>query len=94
MIALDYSAAQGPLLDCLTDLRDMGVARVVLVHVAKVGYGQGSGLRPRGRAEDWLSGRAAALRDAGLEVEIDIRTAGDVAKDILPRPPTTAPTWS
>ena len=83
LIALDYSAAQGPLLDCLTDLRDMGVARVVLTHVAKVGYGQGSGLGHEDALSDWLSGRATALRDAGLEVEIDIRAAGEVAKDIL-----------
>ena len=32
LIALDYSAAQGPLLDCLIDVRDMGVARVTLAH--------------------------------------------------------------
>ena len=83
LIALDYSAAQGPLLDCLTDLRDMGVARVVLTHVTKVGYGQGAGIGHEDALKDWLSGRATALRDAGLEVEIDIRAAGEVANDIL-----------
>ena len=83
LIALDYSAAQGPLLDCLTDLRDMGVARVVLAHVAKVGYGQGAGIGHEDALKEWLSGRATALRDAGMEVEIDIRAAGEVAKDIL-----------
>ena len=83
LIALDYSAAQGPLLDCLTDLRDMGVSRVVLTHVTKVGYGQGAGIGHEDALKDWLSGRATALRDAGLEVEIDIRAAGEVAKDIL-----------
>lgn len=29
-MSLDDSAAQGPLHDCLTDLRDMGVTRVIL----------------------------------------------------------------
>ena len=28
LIALDYSAAQGPLLDCLRNLRDMGVCEI------------------------------------------------------------------
>ena len=83
LIALDYSAAQGPLLDCLTDLRDMGVARVVLAHVAKVGYGQGAGIGHEDALSEWLSGRASALREAGMEVGIDIRAAGEVAGDIL-----------
>lgn len=83
LIALDYSAAQGPLLDCLTDLRDMGVAQVILTHVVKVGYGQGASYGNRDALEDWLRDRAAPLRETGLEVEIDVRAAGDVATDIL-----------
>lgn len=83
LISLDYSAAQGPLLDCLTDLRDMGVTRVVLTHVVKVGYGQGASFGNKDALEDWLGGRAAPLREAGMEVDIDIRAAGEVAKAIL-----------
>ncbi len=83
LICLDHSAAQGPLLDCLTDLQDMGVTRVFLTHVVKVGYAQGAGYGHRGALEEWLGARAAPMRAAGLEVEIDIRAAGEVAKDIL-----------
>jgi len=83
LISLDYSAAQGPLLDCLTDLRDMGVSRVILTHVTKVGYGQGAGIGHEDALEAWLSGRAAPVRAAGLEVDIDIRAVGEVAGDIL-----------
>jgi len=83
LIALDYSAAQGPLLDCLSDLREMGVTRAILTHVVKVGYGQGASLGNKEALEDWLRGRAAPLRAAELEVEIDIRAAGEVASDIL-----------
>lgn len=83
LISLDYSAAQGPLLDCLTDLRDMGVARVTLTHVVKVGYGQGGSYGNKDALEDWLQDRAAPLREAGLEVDVDVRAAGEVAKDIL-----------
>ena len=83
LISLDYSAAQGPLLDCLTDLRDMGITRVILTHVVKTGYAQGASYGNKDALEDWLRGRAEPLRKAGLEVEIDIRAAGEVAKDIL-----------
>jgi nucleotide-binding universal stress UspA family protein len=83
LIALDYSAAQGPLLDCLTDLRDMGVSRVILTHVVKVGYAHGAGYGHEDALADWLRDRATPLREAGLEVEVEIRAAGDVAKDIF-----------
>lgn len=83
LIAVDYSAARGPLLDCLTDLRDMGVSRVILTHVVKLGYGQGAGYGHEDALKNWLRERAEPLRKAGLEVEIDIRAAGEVAKDIL-----------
>jgi hypothetical protein len=61
----------------------MGVARAILTHVVKVGYGQGASCGNKDALEDWLQGRAAPLRAARLEVEIDIRAAGEVAKDIL-----------
>lgn len=83
LISLDYSAAQGPLLDCLTDLRDLGVSRVILTHVVKVGYGQGAEYGRKDVLEEWLRDRAAPLRESGLDVEIEIRAAGEVAKDIL-----------
>lgn len=82
-MSLGDSAAQRPLPDCLTDLRDMGVTRVILTHVVKLGYGQGASCGDREALEDPLRGRAGPLRDAGLEVEIDIRAAGEVARDIL-----------
>ena len=83
LIALDHSAAQGPLLDCLTDLRDMGTARVVLIHVIRLGYGQGAELGNRDAFEDWLRDRATPMREAGLEFDIEVRAAGEVAPEIL-----------
>lgn len=83
LIAIDHSAVQGPLLDCLSDLRDMGVSRVILTHVVKVGYGQGASYGNKEALEDWLRGRAEPLRKAGLDVDVDVRAAGEVAKDIL-----------
>jgi nucleotide-binding universal stress UspA family protein len=83
LISLDHSATQGPLLDCLTDLRDMGVTRVILTHVVKTGYGQGASYGNKEALENWLAARATPMREAGLEVDIDIRAAGEVAKEIL-----------
>jgi nucleotide-binding universal stress UspA family protein len=83
LLALDHSAAQGPLLDCLTDLRDMGVARVILTHVVRVGYGQGAEYGNKDALEEWLQGLSAPMRDAGLDVTVDIRAAGEIARDIL-----------
>ncbi|MFN6976728.1 MAG: universal stress protein [Gemmobacter sp.] len=83
LVSLDYSAAQGPLLECLADLRGMGITRVVLTHVIPVGYGQGASYGNRDMLAQWLHGRATPLRGAGLAVEVDIRAAGDVAQDIL-----------
>ena len=82
LIALDHSVVQGPLLDCLSDLRDMGVSSVIMIHVVQIGYGQGAGFGNKDILQDWLASRATSLRDAGLDVEVEIRASGDVAKDI------------
>ncbi|MGY6549893.1 MAG: hypothetical protein ACXIU7_12950 [Roseinatronobacter sp.] len=42
LISLDHSTTQGPLLDCLTGLRDMGVTRVIQRHGVKTGHSQGA----------------------------------------------------
>lgn len=83
LIALDYSAAEGPMLECLTDLQDMGVTRVVLTHIVRVGYGEGAGYGNKEALEKWLDTCAAPMRAAGMAVDIDVRATGDVAKDIL-----------
>ncbi len=83
LMALDHSAAQGPLIDCLSDLRDIGVGRVILTHVVQTGYGQGAGFGNRDILKDWLASRAAPLREAGLEVGIDIRASGEIAREIV-----------
>lgn len=83
LISLDHSAAQGPLLDCLADLRDMGVTRVILIYVVRVGYGHGAAFAYKDALEDWLRDCATPLRAAGLETEVEVRAAGVVAQDIL-----------
>jgi hypothetical protein len=53
----------------------------------KLGYDQCASCGNREALEDPLRGRAGPLRDAGLEVDIDIRAAGEVARDILQAAP-------
>jgi nucleotide-binding universal stress UspA family protein len=83
LVALDISPAEGPMIDCLSDLRAWGVARVVLVHVVKVGYVQGAGYGRRDDYVAWLEDRAAPLRAGGLEVAVEVRAAGLPAEEIL-----------
>ena len=83
LIALDHSSAEAPMLDCLADLRDMGVEHAVLTHVIRVGYAQGAGYGHEAEYRTWLEGRAASLRTAGLGITIDIRASGAPGKDII-----------
>lgn len=83
LIALDHSAAEGPMLECLADLRSMGVAHVILIHVVRIGYGMGGAYAQKDALEDWLRDLAQPLREAGLEVDVAVRAAGEVAQDVL-----------
>lgn len=81
--AIDLSPAQDAMVGCMGDLLRWGVGRLVLVHVLRVGYGQLPGERALQDIRDSLETRAAALREAGLSVEVTIRTAHGVADEIL-----------
>ena len=83
LVALDLSPAEAAMLDCLGDLKDLGVARVILTHVIRVGYAQGAGFGKETDYGAWLDRRAAPLRAAGLEVAVDIRASGEPAAEIL-----------
>jgi len=81
--AIDLSPAQDAMVGCMGDLLEWGVGRLVLVHVLRVGYGQLPGEHALQGIRDSLETRAAALREAGLSVEVTIRTARGVADEIL-----------
>lgn len=83
ILALDLSAAEEPLLDCIPELLNWGVQRLVIVHIVRVGYVQGPGYRQLEDTTAWLERRAAPLRAAGLQVEISVRPAGVPADEIL-----------
>jgi len=83
LVALDLAPAEQPIIDCLPELQRWGLRRVVLTHVVAVGYLQASTLAHRPDYAAWLESLATPLRDAGLEVTIDIRVSALQADEIL-----------
>lgn len=83
LLALDLSPAEGPILGCMPALRRWGVERLVVVHVIRVGYAQGPTFRQDEETAARLESDVGPLRAAGLRVEIQVRTAGVPADEIL-----------
>ncbi|MBX3638036.1 MAG: universal stress protein [Rubrivivax sp.] len=83
LLALDLSPAEAPLLACMPALRRWGVERLVIVHVIRVGYMQGPLWQQHEQTAARLDADAAALRAAGLTVEVQVRSAGVPADEIL-----------
>ncbi|MDZ7785216.1 MAG: universal stress protein [Halioglobus sp.] len=83
LVALDLAPAERPIIDCLPELKNWGVQRVVLTHVIQVGYMQGAALAHEQDYIDWLEKLAQPLRDAGLEVAVSVRASGLPADEIL-----------
>lgn len=83
LVALDLSPAEEPILDCLPDLLKWGINTVTLSHIIPVGYNQFAGYGHEDDYRAWLDQCAAPLREAGLKVEIVIRSAGAVADELL-----------
>lgn len=83
LVALDLSPAEQPIIDCLPDLQRWGISKLILCHVIEFGYNHFAGLGHEDDYHAWLEQHAVALRATGLEVEVVVRTSGQVADDIL-----------
>lgn len=83
LLALDLSPAEAPLLGCMAELLKWGIRKLVVVHVVRIGYGQGPGYRQLEDTTSWLEERVAPLRSAGLDVAVAVRQAGVPADEIL-----------
>jgi nucleotide-binding universal stress UspA family protein len=83
IVGLDLSPAQDALLSCLPALERWGVSRIVLVHVIRIGFGQGAGYGHEQEFRDWLEGCAEPLRSAGLEVEVVVTDSGSVGRTLV-----------
>ncbi|ODT26925.1 MAG: hypothetical protein ABS54_06660 [Hyphomicrobium sp. SCN 65-11] len=81
--AIDLSPVQDAMVGCMGDLLHWGIDRLVLVHVLRVGYGQRPGDRALQDIRDSLEAQTVPLRQAGLSVEVTIRTARGVADEFL-----------
>ncbi|MDZ7676377.1 MAG: universal stress protein [Acidimicrobiales bacterium] len=85
LIGVDLSAAEDPLIECVSDLATWGVGRIVLAHVIHVDYGRFAGLGHEDRYRDWLEQRAEPLRAGGLEVQTSVTASGRPAAELLAR---------
>lgn len=84
LVALDLAPAERPIVDCLPELRQWGIDRLVLAHIVRVGYNEGASEMAREQDYlDWLEALAEPLRQAGFQVDVVFRSAGVVANEIL-----------
>jgi nucleotide-binding universal stress UspA family protein len=80
LIGIDFSAATGPLLDCLDEFRFLGTTRVTLVHVMAVEYGSVPQVGHRQEYEEKLASYAERVRGQHLEVDTRLRTGAPAAE--------------
>ena len=83
VVAIDLSASEQPILDCLPGLAQWGIQRLVLTHVIQVGYMQGAQFNQVETATAHLQQRAEPLRQAGFQVDVCVRLSGVPAEEIL-----------
>lgn len=83
LIALDLSPAEQPILACLPALQQWGVRHLLLTHVIEFGYTHSGALAHQQDYVDWLGQCAQPLRAAGFSVEVQVRTSGVPADEIL-----------
>ena len=83
IVGLDLSPAEGPMTECLPDLKRWGIEDIVLVHVIKVGYAEGAGFGHEDEYAAWLNEKAKASREAGIRVSVSVRDSGVVAAELL-----------
>ena len=80
--AVDVSPATDPLLQCLDELRMLGMQHVALMHVLEVHYSRRSPIEHREMYENLLTEQAERLRGEGFEVHRHLET-GQPARAIV-----------
>ncbi|MEF8941025.1 MAG: universal stress protein [Salinivenus sp.] len=80
--AVDFSPATEPLLECLAELRSVGMETVTLMHVLEMHYGRRPPVEHRKMYEDMLTSYADQLREEGFTVHTQLET-GQSAHQIV-----------
>lgn len=86
LVALDLfdrAPAKNPLLTCLPELRNLGINRVVLVHIIVTGHSHAVAFGHEQFYLAELEACALPLRSVGLEVEVVARDAGSAVDAVL-----------
>lgn len=83
VVGLDLSPAEGPIMECLPNLKRWGIEDIVLVHVIRIGYAQGAGFAHEDEYAAWLNEKATHLHEAGIRVSVHVRGSGVVAEELL-----------
>lgn len=83
VVGLDLFPAEKPMMDCLSDLARWGIEELVLVHIQRVGYIEGTGFSLREDYTARLSERADSLKAEGFRVSFQLRDSIDVAGELL-----------
>jgi len=82
LIALDFSGPSMELFNSLTDLRQLGLQELLLVHAIRVELGAENGIHPVQRLFlEKVSGKKAELEREGLRVKVEVPT-GAPAEEI------------
>jgi hypothetical protein len=68
LVAIELSDAEQPLLDCLKEMRAIGVKEMLLAHVIRVGYIEGAEYGKEDQCTARLERCAGPSREAGFDV--------------------------
>ncbi len=80
---VDLLIVKRPLLQCLPDLKNWGIGKVVLTHVIHDPHGQRTCAANKKSCMDEVGQCAQPLRDCGLDVEVVVRDSATPAEEIL-----------
>lgn len=80
---LDVLPIKRPLLQCLPDLKNWGIGKIVLAHVIHDTHGQSTSAAHKKSCLDELERCAKPLRECGIDVVAVVRASSKPAEDIL-----------
>ena len=80
---LDVLPIKRPLLQCLPDLKNWGIGKIVLAHVIHDPHGQSASAAHKKSCVNELEQCAKPLRERGIEVVVVVRDSSKPAEDIL-----------